>query len=271
MNNDISIYVNNAVQSMLDKISEDKKIISIEKKHKNKLHFIPFKYRVFTGLLQSLNIQFGNFLEELLTLIIKENKNLELLEELSGKSINKFTIKKTNEKLIDDYITKRQTNHNESSEELISHFLDLKQKIIENENTLKFETDNIELSHDVDLLFRDKSTQKIYYLEIKYNDDHDSGKYVDINRKFLKTYAYLVSRLNIKTLDDLNPIIYYFNNKKLKGNIYTPETNIMRGEALFEKFTNFKYIDLDKYITNMSNNQDTLKLFDDLYNKIMKR
>jgi hypothetical protein len=49
---------------------------------------------------------------------------------------------------------------------------------------------------DIDLLFKNKS-DRYYYLEIKYNDDHDTGKFVGINRKFIKTYAYLVNELKI--------------------------------------------------------------------------
>jgi hypothetical protein len=57
--------------------------------------------------------------------------------------------------------------------------------------------DTIKFKHDIDLLFKDSATGKIYYLECKYNDDYDTSKFVDINRKFIKTYAYLAKELNI--------------------------------------------------------------------------
>lgn len=79
-----------------------------------------------------------------------------------------------------------------------------------------------------------KQTGVIYHLEVKYNDDHDTGKFVDINRKFIKTYAYLVREFpNAK----IEPILFFFNNKKMKGNIYVPEnTNIRRGKAFLMSF-----------------------------------
>ncbi|WP_240329917.1 hypothetical protein [Helicobacter suis] len=37
------------------------KIPKLQEIHKNKIHFIPTKYRILGGILQSMNIQFGNF------------------------------------------------------------------------------------------------------------------------------------------------------------------------------------------------------------------
>ena len=48
----------------------------------------------------------------------------------------------------------------------------------------------VNITHDVDILFKNLKSNTYYYVEVKYNDDHDTGKFVDINRKFLKTYAY---------------------------------------------------------------------------------
>ena len=78
---------------------------------------------------------------------------------------------------------------------------------------------------DVDALFAAK-TGIIIYLEIKYNDDHDTGKFVDINRKFIKTYAGLANHLNINSADELKPILYYFNPLKRWGPIYVPTKNV---------------------------------------------
>jgi hypothetical protein len=132
-----------------------------------------------------------------------------------------------------------------------------------NQNTFK---------HDIDLLFRNRTTNKYYYLEIKYNDDHDTGKFVDINRKFVKTYAYLTKELNITNTADLTPILFFFNNKKMKGNPYIPEkTNIRRGEKFFDEFlSNISYKDLNDYMTNLSESNDVKKMFDDLYDKVVK-
>ena len=123
--------------------------------------------------------------------------------------------------------------------------------------------------HDVDVLFRDKRNGIYYYVELKYNDDHDTGKFVDINRKFIKTHAGLVKKLGIKNTKQLKPILYYLNRKIMKGNIYVPEEMyIYRGEKLFKEFLTMKYDDLDGYLKNVSEDKEIVEIFDNLYEKI---
>lgn len=86
MNEKIKDYVKITIKNMLDKVSGTPKIKKLQKKHDEKIHFIPIKYRVFSGLLQSLNIQFGNFIEELMTTIIKSDGKYEIIKEYSGKN-----------------------------------------------------------------------------------------------------------------------------------------------------------------------------------------
>ena len=127
----------------------------------------------------------------------------------------------------------------------------------------------ITTKHDVDVLFKDNRSGTYYYIELKYNDDHDTGKFVDINRKFLKTYAGLVKRLAVKDIKQLKPILYYLNRKTMKGNIYLPEEKyIYRGEKLFEEFLTMKYNDLDGYLKNVSEDKEIVEIFDNLYKKI---
>lgn len=125
-----------------------------------------------------------------------ENDDCKILEKYSGKKSNKFKISKEVDSLIDGYITNAQTILNF---DILKEFSKLQEKIKNNksENLLTFK-------HDIDLLFSDKKDQ-IYYVEIKYNDDHDTGKFVDINRKFIKTYAFLVMELK----KDIMPSILF--------------------------------------------------------------
>ena len=117
--------------------------------------------------------------------------------------------------------------------------------------------------------FKDKKSGILYYVETKYNDDHDTGKFVDINRKFIKTYAGLVKILNIKDKNFLKPILYYLMKKIMKGNIYVPEEKyIYRGDKLFKEFFNTKYEDLDNYLKNISEDKEILDIFDNLYKKV---
>lgn len=61
MNNTISDLVNIAVANILQKSSSQEKLNKPIKIHDNKIHFVPRNYRIFGGILQSMNIQFGNF------------------------------------------------------------------------------------------------------------------------------------------------------------------------------------------------------------------
>ena len=135
----------------------------------------------------------------------------------------------------------------------------------ESDKTLK----TIKFQHDVDVLFKDKNENMVYYVEIKYNDDHDTGKFIDINRKLLKTYAYLVRELKIFDKNKFRPMLFYFTNKRMKGNIYIPENEIYRGKRFFNKYTRIKYEDLENYMLNISENPETIKQFNDMYNRIV--
>lgn len=262
MDNKVQDLIDKAVKRMIDGASSDKRIARLAKKHDKKVHFVPKRYRVFGGILQSLNIQFGNFLEELMAVIVEDDGKYEIISEYSGKKSNKFKISAANESLIDGYIATCQIENPDLEQE----FPKLIQRIIsDNDDT------ELTFQHDIDLLFRDKNTGVYYYLEIKYNDDHDTGKFVDINRKFIKTAAYLINELSITDPSQFKPILFFFNNKKLKGNIYVPEkTNIYRGERFFDEFlSNVVYSDVEKYMANLSESKGTVEAFDALYAKIM--
>lgn len=255
-----------SIEIMIKNAGSDTKINKLKTKHEKKIHFIPIKYRVFGGIMQSMNIQFGNFIEEAIHQILLANPNNQILEEYSGKRSNKFKISKETENLIDLYITDCET-HTYSEEQQKENYNKLLEQIVLNEKNESLET--IEFKHDVDVLFKDNITGITYYVEIKYNDDHDTGKFIDINRKLLKTYAYLVRELKIYDKDKFKPMLFYFTNKRMKGNIYIPENEIYRGKRFFEKYTTIKYEDLEEYMLNISENDETIKQFNDMYNKVV--
>ena len=204
MNTNVETMINQAVMNMLNKCGATAKIKHLLKKHDIKIHFIPKKYRVFGGLLQSMNIQFGNFIEELMAVLIANENRFEVITKYKSKRSNTFKLSDSNETKIDAYITKCQTNEDF---DINYEFPKLLDSIIAD--------DDVKLNifkHDIDLLFKDKETGVIYYLEMKYNDDHDTGKFVDINRKLIKTYAYLTREFNITSKEKLVPILFFFTN-----------------------------------------------------------
>lgn len=264
MDNNVSALIDEAVINMVNHVGSDQVVKKLIKKHEKKIHFIPKRYRVFGGILQSLNIQFGNFIEELMAVIVSKNGRYEIVNTYSGKRKNKFSISEANEERVDKYITNCQTK-NYSEEQLSAAFVSLMGELISDKGV-----DERFFSHDIDLLFKNKTTGVYYYLEIKYNDDHDTGKFVDINRKLLKTSAYLIRDLKITDINQFKPILFFFNNKKMKGNPYIPEsTNIYRGEKFFDEFLNIKYDDVEKYMANLSESDSTVKAFDELYKKVI--
>lgn len=71
-------------------------------KHWAKEHFIPIKYRLLGGYLQSLNIKFGIFLELLMAGVLS-GLNFEVIEEVSRQKIP-LELEEECERLIDDHI-----------------------------------------------------------------------------------------------------------------------------------------------------------------------
>ncbi len=257
--------VKQAVQEAVIKIINDtasaKSIAKSLQIHENKVHFIPTKYRVLGGLLQSLNIKFGNFIEKLIAQVIEQDAKVQTLPD-SGKKI-RFSMTSESDSLIDRYITNRQLPN--SPDKCDDLFTDLLLAIIDLES--RESTEKQVITKDVDSLFR-SSTGQIIYLEVKYNDDHDTGKFVDINRKFIKTYAGLINHLQVTDINQLKPILYYFNPTKRWGPIYTPTSNIYRGSQLFDEFFETKFADIDSYLRNLGNNPDIVSIFDNLYQTI---
>ncbi len=263
--NEIVEILTQSISKLIANSTSAQKIAALKKKHDAKLHFIPYKYRLFGGLLQSMNIQFGNFLERVVNEVLRRNPENEVIEKYSGKKNMKFHISRTSEAQIDDYIARCQSeNYSEAAH--IDEYNKLLRQIYINETSASEEV--VDYTHDVDVLFRNKRENIYYYVELKYNDDHDTGKFVDINRKILKTYAYLQRELGKGA--KLIPLLYYFNNKKMKGNIFLPETcAIYRGKKFFDAFATISYNELDACMKNISENEETKKIFDDLYHKVV--
>ncbi len=261
MDDNVKQLVRSAILEIIQGTVSEKNIRKSFETHQAKIHFVPIKYRVLGGLLQSLNIKFGNFIEKLIELVIDQDTNLEALS-ISGKKI-KLSMTPRTDALIDQYITNRQLpNSPDKCDEL---FQELLEEIVEIERTTSEAKQTIR--KDVDALFSTNSGE-IVYLEIKYNDDHDTGKFVDINRKFVKTYAGLVNYLEINNPSEIKPVLYYFNPVKRWGPIYIPSGNIYRGSQLFDEYFEIDFASIDRYLQNLGDDEEIIGIFDDLYERI---
>jgi len=259
---DIEALVKESIDLLAKEVSIDKLI----DKHLAKVHFIPIKYRVLGGFLQSLNIRFGDLIETLISKIIESSPHLEVL--ISRKKNIQLELNPECEKIINEHID-YPLKKEEISVKLPSHLEELYTKVfryqLEGQNFVK-------KSLDVDTLFRDKSREKFYYVEIKYNDDHDTGKFMDINRKILKTYAGLIRYLKVKDKDDFKLILYYFNYyKRYYPSPYLRESiEILRGEEFFREFNlPISYNEIDIKLRELENKLEAK--FDELREEIFKR
>jgi hypothetical protein len=265
MSNQVKQTIHKTVLQMLEDSMSPKNIRKIARKHEKKVHFVPIRYRIMGGILQGLNIKFGNFIEQLLRNIVEIDTGVKVMED-SGKKIKLFFTHQT-DALIDTYITDRQLSN--SPDDCTKIFDALLEEILEIESNASDEQRQ-GITKDVDGLFQ-TDNGLIVYTELKYNDDHDTGKFVDINRKFIKTWAGLAVRYQIQSPSELLPILYYFNPKKRYGPIYVPGKNIMRGTQLFERFLHINYADVDGFLSEIGDDPEILAIFDKMYKTVRKQ
>ena len=262
MSDQVKQVIRNTVADMLQNSTSAENIRRIAEKHSQKVHFVPMQYRIIGGILQSLNIKFGNFIEQLLRNVVEIDTRVKVMPD-SGKKIRLFFTNET-DALIDSYITERQLPN--SPDDCSQAFSELLKRILATERAA-IDEQRQGIVRDIDGLFQTEDGL-IVYTELKYNDDHDTGKFVDINRKFIKTWAGLAVRYQIQTKDQLLPILYYFNPTKRYGPIYTPSSNIMRGSQLFDRFLQIKYKDVDKYLAEIGDDPEIIAIFDQMYDRI---
>lgn len=257
----IGEIIREAAEQVIRETITEESVMKRLQRHKAKIHFIPIQYRVLSGLIQALNIKFGNFIERMIRLIIQRDAKVKPLL-LSGKRVE-FLMRNETDNLVDQYITSRQLldcpdNCDKQFQNLLTNIIELESRV-----------DGMKqmIVKDVDVLFQ-LLTGQIVYLEIKYADNHDTGKFVDINRKFIKTFAGLVNQLGIKQLGQLKPIIYYFDSTKRWPSIYTPDSNVRRGAELFDEYFETKFSDIDFHLRKFSDDENIVAIFDQVYKKV---
>jgi len=62
MSNQVKEVIHDTVLQMLEDSMSAKNIRKIVRKHESKIHFVPIRYRIIGGILQGLNIKFGNII-----------------------------------------------------------------------------------------------------------------------------------------------------------------------------------------------------------------
>lgn len=253
--------VRDAITDIINSASSSRELDASNIKHREKIHFIPVQYRVLGGLIQSLNIRFGNVIERIIQLVIENDSTVASVDNVSKRVL--FRIPQESINAINQYISEREDIN--SPEDFETAFNDLCLRLIQ----LAQNPTGIyhQQTYDVDGLFR-LADGRYIYLEVKYNDDHDTGKFVDINRKFLMTYSGLIGLLGIQDVGQIFPIIYCFNPKKRYAPLFVPSKHIYRGRTLFDDFFQIDFDEIDQTLKNIAEDPEILKLFDDIYQRI---
>lgn len=215
MSDQIRSIIRETVMLMIEDSSSQDNIDRLAQKHREKVHFVPAQYRILGGILQGLNIKFGNFIETLMTKVIEFDANVQIMPQSGQKILLKMTPK--TETLIDHYISDREQP--DSPNDCTPMFDRLLQQVVEIENAVEDTEKKRRNRKDVDALFQTKEGM-VVFTELKYNDDHDTGKFPNINRKFMKTWAGLISELDIENPNDLFPVLYYFNPTNDGANLH---------------------------------------------------
>lgn len=272
----------------------------IEESFKTQLkisHVIPIRHRVLGGLYQAVNIKFGNFLEILVKEIIKNDDNYTLVSSINtslpienknflnklgiksfssenkviGGSNTLFIISDRNQRLIDNYITEC-TKSTADKENVEINFKKLLKQI---EINIKEEKENpniydfVTFNNDVDLLFFKNKNNHYYYVELKKEDNHDSGKTKDMYKKVIKTFVCLLyqeysnQNKNFK-IEALTPILLFFGNIKNQSNIL-PASNVYSGESFFNEYLTISFNEINNKMCKVSNLE---KINDYLKNRV---
>lgn len=299
-NDDMLVFLTNEALKIMECTFSNDEIEKAFEIQLQKTHAMPIRHRVLGGLYQSVNIKFGNFLEILMKQIIDDNPSYTLVKRITtgmpvtdekfiekdkkfkdfpmtntvegGKSTN-FIISKRNQRLIDDYITEC-TKSDAKKEDIKVNFDKLVKKITENiieekKNPLVY--DYLTFKNDVDLLFFKNDNNNYFYIELKKEDNHDSGKTKDMYLKVIKTFTCLLYQAysnDDETLivESLTPILLFFGDINNPSNIL-PEDFVFSGEKFFEKYLTIDFSQINDNMCKVSNSQ---KLIEFLDNKILE-
>src|SRR3972149_5868484 len=142
--------IRKTVLQMLDESMSPENIRKMAGKHEEKIHFVPIPYRIIGGILQGLNIKFGNFIEQLLRNIVEIDAGVKAMDD-PGKKIKLFFTHQT-DALIDTYITERQLPN--SPDDCTDMFEALLNEILQLESAAS-DDQRQGIVKDVDGLFQD--------------------------------------------------------------------------------------------------------------------
>ena len=81
MDDQIKNIIQQTIMEMLEVSTSSEHIQELVQRHIDKVHFVPIRYRIIGGILQGLNIKFGNFIENLMGKIVEIDSGVEVLPD----------------------------------------------------------------------------------------------------------------------------------------------------------------------------------------------
>lgn len=252
-------FMHQTLEDLLERNFSMKKVEYLRHKHAQKDHFIPANYRIAGGLLQSLNIQFGNFIEELLQRLIKADPSLRRRSFANKRIECRYT--EQSEQAIERFIRERSTSGAATNLSL-EQFHEILREIVSFETNSKLKK-QAKVTTDIDTMFLHNNTD--VYVELKAVDDHDTTKIKGIYRKALTTYAGLISQLGCTEYTDLKVCVYYFQPIiKVNFNLM-PREYVYHGASFFERYLSTSYEDVRLVLREFSQREDVKLKFDDFF------
>jgi Trm5-related predicted tRNA methylase len=113
-------------------------------------------------------------------------------------------------------------------------------------NLKRAHADSRPKKRDIDLLLKPRSGP-LLLVELKFNDDHDTGKRPDIFRKVLHTADGLRRKLHQPVV----PLVCYFNSGATSDVQYLPSGQVLDGRRLFSKYADIRFDDVARAVAKL--------------------
>jgi len=212
------------VRSKLDAVFSSTELVKFKKRNSSKIHPLSVDARALGGAIQSANIRYGNQLQILITAVMQQSRKVAV-HHMSGRKVQ-LPVSDAAAAAIERYISQRDGEPRDFS----SQYRKLMTGLRISKSGAKKKT------RDVDLLLKPR-TGPLILVELKFNDDHDTGKRPDIYRKVLLTADGLRRELR----KPVTPVVCYFNSDVSSGIRYLPDNQVISGSQLFAKFADIRF------------------------------
>jgi len=227
------------LRGSVETVFSAREITKFKKRNASKIHPLSVRARTLGGAIQSANIRYGNQLQVLITALMNQSRKVSV-HPLSGCKVQ-LPVNDAATSAIERYVNDRDR----APGDFIEDYRKLQTRL------KAVRTGSKKKRRDVDLLLKQKGGSLIL-VELKFNDDHDTGKRPDIYRKVLLTADGLRRELR----KPVTPMVCYFNSDALPGVRYLPDSQVVNGEKLLKKFAEIEFNEVAIAIRSLGSHFD---------------